>query len=73
MMTADKRIRYQQNLIGRRISLVVPSTNHWPPIRAHAEPILQALGLIAERSYQEVTFERRPLRQRPPPERSLAA
>ena len=70
MMTADKRIRYQQNLVGRRISLIVLSTNHWGTIRANAEPILQALGLMEEGSYQEVRFERRPLRRRPPPERS---
>ena len=73
MMTADKRSRYQQNLVGRRISVVVLSSNHRRTIRANAEPILQALGLIAEDSYQEVTFERCPLRRRPPPERSPGA
>jgi hypothetical protein len=70
MLTADNRIRYQQNLARRRISLVVLSNNHWPTVRANVEPILQALGLIAEGSYQEVIFERRPLRRRPPPDRS---
>lgn len=68
-MTADKRIRYQQNLVGRRISLVVLSTNHWGTMRANAEPILRALGQIEEGSYQEVMFERRPLQRRPRPER----
>ena len=69
MVTADKRIRYQQNLMGRRISLVVLSTNHWRTIRDNAEPILQAVSSIEPGSYQEVIFERRPLRRRPPPER----
>jgi hypothetical protein len=69
-MTADKRIRYRRNLVGRRISLVVLSANRWQTIRTNAAPILQALDLIAEGSYQEVTFERRPSRRRQPPRRS---
>ena len=28
VITADQNIRYQQNLSGRRLSLVVLSTNH---------------------------------------------
>jgi hypothetical protein len=61
------------NLVGRRICLVVLSTNHWRIKPANAEPILQALGLIEEGSYQEVTFERRPLRRHSPPGRSPGA
>ena len=33
VITADQNIRYQQNLSGRRLSLVVVSTNHWPTLR----------------------------------------
>ena len=30
LLTADKNMRYQQNLRGRRIALVVLSTPRWP-------------------------------------------
>jgi hypothetical protein len=30
MMTADQNIRYQQNLTGRKLSLVVLGSNIWP-------------------------------------------
>lgn len=69
MLTADKGVRYQQNLVGRRISLVVLSTNHWQTIQANGQRVSQAIDLITEGSYREVTFERRPLRRRPPPAR----
>lgn len=40
MLTADASLRYhryQQNLIGRRIALVILSTNAWPAIRDNPE------------------------------------
>lgn len=39
VLTADQNIRYQQNLSGRRVSLVVVSTNHWPTLQS-------SIGLI---------------------------
>jgi hypothetical protein len=30
LLTADKNMRYQQNLTGRRLALVVLSTPQWP-------------------------------------------
>jgi hypothetical protein len=35
LLTADKNMRYQQNLAGRNISLVVLSTPQWPVVRLH--------------------------------------
>ena len=37
LLTADKNMRYQQNLRGRRIALVVLSTPQWPVVRLHLE------------------------------------
>lgn len=36
MVTADRNLRYQQNLAGRRLALVVLSTNRWNVIRSSA-------------------------------------
>ena len=33
MLTADTNLRYQQNLVTRRIASVALSTNAWPVIR----------------------------------------
>ena len=40
-LTADQNLRYQQNLAGRRISILQLSTNKWRDIRA-AAPLLQS-------------------------------
>jgi hypothetical protein len=42
LLTADKNMRYQQNLTGRRIALVVLSTPQWPLVRSHIEKIAEA-------------------------------
>ncbi len=69
MLTADQSIKYQQRLAGRKIALVVLSTNHWPTLEANRERILQALKGIIEGGYQEVALTRPKLRRRPPPPR----
>ena len=69
VITADQNIRYQQNLSGRRLSLVVVSTNHWPTLRGSIGLIVETLGLVTSGSYHEVAVERPPRRRRPPPVR----
>jgi hypothetical protein len=33
-LTCDRNIRYQQNLKGRTIAILMLSTNHWPTLKA---------------------------------------
>ena len=54
LVTADKNIRYQQNLTGRRIALVVLGTPQWPLVRLHIERIAAAVSLATPGSYAEV-------------------
>jgi hypothetical protein len=54
LLTADKNIRYQQNLEGRRIALVVLSTSRWPVVKLHADKILAAVTAAIPGSYFEV-------------------
>ena len=54
LLTADKNIRYQQNLTGRRIALVVLSTPQWPLVRLHMERIAAAVNAATPGSYAEV-------------------
>ena len=39
MVTSDQNIRYQQNLTGRKLALVVLGSNIWPVVRDHGAAI----------------------------------
>ena len=54
LLTADKNMRYQQNLTGRRIALIVLSTPQWPLVRLHLESIAAAVNAATPGSYFEV-------------------
>jgi hypothetical protein len=54
ILTADKNIRHQQNLTGRRIALVVLGTPQWPLVRLHIERIARAVNSATPGSYAEV-------------------
>jgi hypothetical protein len=54
LLTADKNMRYQQNLTGRRIALVVLSTPQWPCLRLHMERIAAAVNAATPGSLTEV-------------------
>jgi hypothetical protein len=42
MVTADRNIRTQQRLAGRKITLVVINANHWNSMRADAAAVVAA-------------------------------
>jgi hypothetical protein len=55
LFTADRRIRYQQNLAGRKIALVVlTGTTKWSRVRWHLERIAAAVNAATPGSYSEV-------------------
>src|ERR1017187_4140650 len=54
LLTADKNMRYQQNLTGRRIALVVLSTPQWPVVRLHLDKIAAAVNACTQGSFAEV-------------------
>jgi hypothetical protein len=58
LLTADKNMRYQQNLARRRIALVVLSTPQWPLVRLHMERIAAAVNAATPGSYTEVEIHR---------------
>ena len=67
VLTADRRIRYQQNLAGRRLALVVLSSPAWPVVQKHIPGIKAAVDAAMPGSYQEVDLPRVPLRRRQAP------
>ena len=52
MITADQNIRYQQNLEGRQLALIVLGSNIWPIVRDHERAIVAAVGGAKPGSYQ---------------------
>ena len=54
LLTTDKRIRYQQNLSGRRIALVVLGNQQWPVARKYIVEIRAAVNGAKPGSYMEV-------------------
>jgi predicted nuclease of predicted toxin-antitoxin system len=57
LLTADKNMRHQQNLRGRRIALVVLSTPQWPVVRLHVARIAAAVSAATPGSYIDVHLQ----------------
>jgi hypothetical protein len=51
MVKADQNIKYQQNLAGRKLALVVLGSNIWPIVRDHGAAIGDKVGSAAPGSY----------------------
>jgi hypothetical protein len=63
LLTTDHKIRYQQNLTGRKIGIIVLSgSTKWSRVQLHFESIRVAVNSLAPGGYAEVfiSFEPRP-------------
>jgi len=47
LLTTDKNIRYQQNLAGRKIAIVVLSQQQWPRLRPDIQRVIDAVRVHA--------------------------
>jgi hypothetical protein len=56
LLTTDKNIRYQQNLTGRTIAILVLGTSQWPVLRLHVQRIADAVNAVTPGSYTEVSI-----------------
>ncbi len=54
LLTADRNMRYQQNLSGRKIALVVLGKSPWRLVRVHLDRIAAAVNAATPGSYAEV-------------------
>jgi PIN like domain len=50
LLTADKNLRYQQNLTSRRIAIVELPTNRWPILKGMGKAVLAAVDSVEPRS-----------------------
>ncbi len=56
LITTDQNLRYQQNLTGRRISIVVLMTISWPRIKSHLAIVIPAINGLLPGSYLEISI-----------------
>ena len=54
LITTDTNLRYQQNLKGRSIAILVITTTSWPRIRQVTERIVAAIAMINRGGYEEL-------------------
>jgi predicted nuclease of predicted toxin-antitoxin system len=55
-LTADQQLKYQQNLAGRRLAVLVLSTNRWPKVKAKTSEIASAIQALRPGDYVELTL-----------------
>lgn len=56
LVTTDKNLRYQQNLAGRRLAILVLPTTSWPKIQLHIAQVVAAVNQLRPGDFRELTF-----------------
>ena len=64
LVTSDQNIRYQQNLTGRELALVVLGSNIWPLVREHGAAIAAKIDAATPGSYEFIEMTLPPKRRR---------
>jgi predicted nuclease of predicted toxin-antitoxin system len=54
LVTTDRNLRYQQNLAGRKIAIVVLGKGRWTVIKARIAEIVAAVNAATPGSYSEI-------------------
>ncbi len=54
LVTADKSIRHQQNLAGRKLAILVLGNAQWPILRRYTERVVTAVNATTPGSCTEV-------------------
>jgi hypothetical protein len=65
LLTTDKNMRYQQNLAGRKIAVVVLGQQQWPSLRPHVQRVVEAVNAALPGSYLEIDLPPEPRRGHP--------
>lgn len=56
LITTDQNLRYQQNLSGRRLAILVLPTTSWPKIRDHEAQVVAAVNALRAGDVVELNF-----------------
>ena len=55
-VTTDKNLRYQQNLAGRRLAILVLPFASWPKLQSHMSSIVSAIDSLTPGDYVELAL-----------------
>ena len=61
LLTTDKNIRYQQDLTGRKIAIIVLGNAQWPVLKLHVQRVLDAVNAAKPGTYFELDIRDAPL------------
>ncbi len=56
LITTDQNLKYQQDLSGRRIAVVVLMTTSWPRISRQTYQVIETVSIISAGDYIELNF-----------------
>ena len=54
LITADRKMPFQQNFTNRNISVLVLTTNAWPVLRRHIDDVNQAVNAMGQNQIREL-------------------
>lgn len=55
-VTTDQNLKYQQQLVGRRLAILVLSTTSWPRIQPHGDMIRATIEGLLPGAYHELVI-----------------
>ena len=56
LITTDQNLRYQQNLVGRHLAILVLLSTSWPRIQRNLDTVQDAIDACGAGAYQEVVI-----------------
>ena len=56
LITTDQNLRYQQNVAGRRIAILVLPTTSWPKIQQYIAEVTAAVDALKPSDFTELHF-----------------
>jgi len=55
-ITTDQNLRYQQNLTGRRLAILVLPTTSWPEIQKYTKLVTESVSALKPGDFVELSF-----------------
>jgi len=56
LITIDRNLRHQQNIIGLRLAILILPTTNWPTIRVHEPQVVAAVDALRAGDVVELSF-----------------
>lgn len=56
-ITSDQNLKYQQNIFGRKLAILVLPTNDWPAIRLRADEIAAKVTALKPGEFVELNWD----------------